>query len=173
MNAGTLQLCQSSFSAGSTVTIANGAILQLDFTTTNVINQLVLNGVSQPTGFYNNTTSPSFILGPGTLQVVPVNSTPTNITVTVKREPTHAHLAGGPYRLAVAGADQSGRQGYQLRFELGGRGRFGEREHLSNHDRPGQRLGVLPHGLSVSNLKEFTRGVKLPFAPRVFNFKIW
>ena len=82
VNGGTLELATATLSAGSTVTIANGAFLQLDFTTTNVINHLVLNGVSQPTGLYNNTTSPSFILGPGVLQVVPVNSTPTNITVT-------------------------------------------------------------------------------------------
>ncbi len=83
IKSGVLQVSNPSFSAGSTVTIASGATLQLDFATTNTINKLVLNGVSQPAGVYNNSTSPSFIIGTGSLQVVPVNITPTNIVATV------------------------------------------------------------------------------------------
>jgi hypothetical protein len=83
IKSGLLQISNPSFGAGSTVTIANGAFLQMDFTTTNLINKLVLNGVSQPPGFYNNSTSPSFILGTGTLQVSSVNPTPTNIVAAV------------------------------------------------------------------------------------------
>jgi len=83
IKSGLLQLSNPSFGVGSTVTIANGALLQMDFTTTNIINKLVLNGVSQPPGFYNSSTSPSFILGTGTLQVSTVNPTPTNIVATV------------------------------------------------------------------------------------------
>ena len=55
----------------------------MDFTTTNIINKLVLNGVSQPAGVYNNSSNPSFILGAGSVQVVPVNTTPTNIVTSV------------------------------------------------------------------------------------------
>jgi autotransporter-associated beta strand protein len=83
IKAGLLQVSNPSFSAGSTVTIANGALLQMDFTTTNIINKLVLNGVSQPPGLYNNSSSSSFILGTGTLLVSLVNPTPTNIVTTV------------------------------------------------------------------------------------------
>jgi fibronectin-binding autotransporter adhesin len=83
VNGGTLELATASLSAGSTVAVANGAFLQLDFATTNVINHLVLNGVSQPAGLYNGTSNPTFLLGSGALQVVPVNSTPTNIVATV------------------------------------------------------------------------------------------
>ena len=83
IKSGSVQIENPSFSAGSTVSIASGATLQLDFTTTNLISKLLLNGVSQPAGFYNNSTSPSFIFGTGTLQVNPVNTTPTNIVATV------------------------------------------------------------------------------------------
>ena len=83
IKSGALQVSNPSFSAGSTVTIANGTTLELDFTTTNLINKLVLNGVSQPAGLYTSTTSPAFILGTGTLLVSPVNPTPTNIVFNV------------------------------------------------------------------------------------------
>ena len=83
VNGGTLEFATASLSPASTVTIANGAFLQLDSATTNVINHLVLNGVSQPAGLYNSTTSPSCIAGSGVLQVVLVNSNPTNIVATV------------------------------------------------------------------------------------------
>ena len=86
ISAGLLQVSNPSFSAGSTVTIANGAILEMDFATTNIINKLVLNGVSQPPGFYNSSSSSSFIIGTSghRLQVSTVNPTPTNIVTTVK-----------------------------------------------------------------------------------------
>ncbi len=83
IKSGALQVSNPSFSAGSTVTIASGTTLELDFTTTNLINKLVLNGVSQPAGLYTSTTSPAFILGTGTLLVSPINPTPTNITFSV------------------------------------------------------------------------------------------
>jgi hypothetical protein len=58
--------------------------LQLDFTDTNKIAALVLNGVSQAAGVYNTGTSPTFITGGGSLLVAPaVNTAPTNLVATV------------------------------------------------------------------------------------------
>lgn len=80
VNSGILELATASIVTNTTVTIANGAILQLDFSETNRISSLVLNGVSQTAGVYNSTTSPAFIIGYGSLLVAPsVNTTPTNI----------------------------------------------------------------------------------------------
>jgi autotransporter-associated beta strand protein len=83
INGGTLEITQPTLAANSTVTIASGAILQLDFGVTNTISALVLNGVNQPGGVYNTTTSPSFITGPGSLLVSAVATNPTNITAVV------------------------------------------------------------------------------------------
>jgi len=66
--------------------VAGGATLQLDFAVTNPVAALVLGGVSQTNGVYNNTTSPSYITGSGSLQVVPVvtlPNAPTNITFSI------------------------------------------------------------------------------------------
>jgi autotransporter-associated beta strand protein len=84
VNGGTLELAQPALAKNSTVTVANGAFLQLDFAVTNQVAGLVLNGVSQPLGVYNNVTSPSFITGSGSLEVaVAVATNPTNLTATV------------------------------------------------------------------------------------------
>lgn len=80
---GLLQLSNESFGSGSTVSIANGALLQLDYTTTNRISALVLGGLNQPAGVYNSTTSPSYIAGSGNLLVAPIATNPTNITAAV------------------------------------------------------------------------------------------
>jgi autotransporter-associated beta strand protein len=84
VSAGTLELASPVLSSSSTVTIASGALLQLDFTTTNVVSALVLNGVSQATGVYNSTTASTYISGSGSLRVgIPIASNPTNITASV------------------------------------------------------------------------------------------
>ncbi|MDR3456054.1 MAG: immunoglobulin domain-containing protein [Verrucomicrobiae bacterium] len=84
INGGTLELATPSLATNSTVTVASGAILQLDFPVTNTVGVLVLAGASQSPGVYNSTTSPSFIAGSGSLLVVPpVNPTPTNLTAVV------------------------------------------------------------------------------------------
>jgi autotransporter-associated beta strand protein len=84
VNAGTLVLSQPALSASSTVTVASGAALQLNFSVTNTVAGLVLNGVSQAAGVYNSTTASPYILGAGSLQVgTPVASNPTNITAIV------------------------------------------------------------------------------------------
>jgi len=80
INGGTLELANDTIGSNSAVIITNGATLQLDFTTTNQIGSLVLNGASQPAGLYNSTTSAPFITGTGNLLVMaPVNTTPTKL----------------------------------------------------------------------------------------------
>ena len=84
INGGTLELATPSLTTNSTVTVAGGGTLQLDFAVTNTVGALALAGTNQPPGVYNNTTSPSFIAGSGSLLVVPpVNTTPAPITARV------------------------------------------------------------------------------------------
>lgn len=84
VNGGTLEISQPSLYNRSTVTIANGAILQMDFAVTNAIGRLVLNGISQPAGVYSSTTSSAYLTGSGSLLVLPpVNTNPTNIAVSI------------------------------------------------------------------------------------------
>jgi len=84
VSAGTLEIVQPVLAASSTVTVASGALLQLDFASTATVSGLVLNGVSQAPGVYNATTSPTYLTGAGSLQVgVPIAPNPTNITFTV------------------------------------------------------------------------------------------
>lgn len=67
---GTLQIAQATLRTNSTVAIASGAVLQLDFATTNQVSSLLLNGVAQPNGVYRNTTPGGYLAGPGALKVV-------------------------------------------------------------------------------------------------------
>jgi autotransporter-associated beta strand protein len=83
ISGGLLQLATPTLAASSTVAITNGAFLQLDFAETNQVFALVLNGVSQPAGVYNSTTSPSYLLGSGSLRVQPIATNPTNIAAVV------------------------------------------------------------------------------------------
>jgi autotransporter-associated beta strand protein len=83
ISAGTLELAQTTLAESSTVSIASGATLQLDSSTTNIITGLVLNGTSQVPGIYNSTTT-SYITGTGSLQVVSASfNTPTSITFAI------------------------------------------------------------------------------------------
>ncbi|KAJ9458232.1 hypothetical protein DIPPA_06774 [Diplonema papillatum] len=66
----------------STVSIAGGAVLQLDFAGTDTVGALVLGGVAQPDGVYSSGNSGGFISGEGSLLVQTVaagngSSTPT------------------------------------------------------------------------------------------------
>jgi autotransporter-associated beta strand protein len=72
VNGGTLELALPTLAANSTVTVTNGAVLQLDFAVTNTVAALVLNGIVQAPGVYNGTTSPSYLTGPGSLLVTGV-----------------------------------------------------------------------------------------------------
>jgi autotransporter-associated beta strand protein len=86
VNGGTLEIVQATIATNSTVTVASGAVLRLDFAGTNVVAGFVTNGVSAGSGVYNSTTASSYITGTGSLQVVVpviVNTTPTNITAVV------------------------------------------------------------------------------------------
>ena len=83
VNAGTLEIAQPVLAGSSTVTVAGGAILQLDFGVTNRVSGLVLNGVTQATGVYNLATSAPYIAGAGSLLVSSIASNPTNITFSV------------------------------------------------------------------------------------------
>ena len=69
VNAGTLSFSQPNFSFSSTVTVTNGAVLNLNSATTNVVTALVLNGVSKPNGVYNSGNSGGLITGTGSIQV--------------------------------------------------------------------------------------------------------
>jgi autotransporter-associated beta strand protein len=71
VNGGTLEVANANFSSNSTVTITNGATLQLDFSGANIVNALVLNGVSKPAGTYNSGNT-ALITGSGSIQVVPL-----------------------------------------------------------------------------------------------------
>jgi autotransporter-associated beta strand protein len=77
---GTLQIGVASIAANSTVTVATNATLQLDFMETNQVAGLVLNGVSQPAGVYNNSSTPTYILGSGSLQVGSATPNPAMLT---------------------------------------------------------------------------------------------
>lgn len=80
VNAGTLNLGVASLASGSTVTVANGAVLSLNFVETNTVAALVLNGVSQPAGEYSAASSSPFLAGTGLLKVAP--SAPPTMSLT-------------------------------------------------------------------------------------------
>jgi autotransporter-associated beta strand protein len=86
---GSLELAQPTLSVGSTVTVASGAYMQMDFASTNKVAGLVLNGVRQPTGIYNANTSSPYLAGSGSLQVAPIATNPPTITAVV----THGTLS--------------------------------------------------------------------------------
>jgi autotransporter-associated beta strand protein len=86
---GVMSLTYPNLSTNSTVTIAAGATLDLNFTnsanTTNIVAGLVVNGVSQPAGLYNSGDA-AYITSGGSLLVVPavtINPNPGTIQVSV------------------------------------------------------------------------------------------
>jgi autotransporter-associated beta strand protein len=84
VNGGTLELAQPCLAANSTITVASGAVLQLDFAETNTVAGLVTNGISAAPGVYSAATSSPYITGSGSLLVtIPVTTNPTNITASV------------------------------------------------------------------------------------------
>lgn len=84
VNGGTLEIAQPTLATNATVTVAGGAMLQLDFAATNQVGGLVLGGAAQSPGIYSSNTAPAYISGPGSLVIPsPVASYPTNITATV------------------------------------------------------------------------------------------
>ncbi|PAW67951.1 MAG: hypothetical protein B9S30_06555, partial [Verrucomicrobiia bacterium Tous-C5FEB] len=72
INAGTVQISNNSNTANdvSTVTIASGGTLDLNYSGTDTVKKLVINGVEQPTGVYGpSATNIAQITGTGTLTV--------------------------------------------------------------------------------------------------------
>lgn len=70
VNAGTLQIAQATLATNGIVTVAGGgAHLQLNFTTTNQVGGLVLNGVAQANGVYGSSTPGGYLTGTGYLLV--------------------------------------------------------------------------------------------------------
>ena len=118
INGGTLEVANANFSTNSNITITNGALLQLDFasTVTNNVNALILNGVSQPAGVYNYSTTPAYftIASTGNLKVVPVppqtpvlQTAPTASAIVFGQTLASSTLSGGSVTNA-AGATVSG-----------------------------------------------------------------
>jgi autotransporter-associated beta strand protein len=84
VNGGKLVIQLPTLASNSTVTVANGAVLQLGFAVTNQVAALVLNGISKAAGVYNNTTDPTYLAGTGSLLVQSsIANYPTNITFSV------------------------------------------------------------------------------------------
>ncbi len=79
VNGGTLEIVNPTIALNSTVSVASGAVLQLDFAVTNAVTNLVLNGVTQAPGIYNSTTAAPYITGAGSLLVSTIATNPTNI----------------------------------------------------------------------------------------------
>jgi autotransporter-associated beta strand protein len=73
VTAGTLQLDETGSSSGA-VHIANGAVLNLNFTGTDVVAACYTNGVALPSGIYNSVNLPGFITGGGALQIAAATS---------------------------------------------------------------------------------------------------
>jgi autotransporter-associated beta strand protein len=69
VNGGTLELGLPTLSTNSTVSVTNGATLQLDYSVTNTVAAFVSNGVSQVAGVYSAATSSPYITGSGYLLV--------------------------------------------------------------------------------------------------------
>jgi len=91
VNGGLLEIATPTLAATSTISVTNGAVLQLDFAGTNRISGLRLNGVNKAPGVYSSTTSSPLLAGPGSLLISPVATNPTNITAVV---------SGGQYVLS-------------------------------------------------------------------------
>jgi fibronectin-binding autotransporter adhesin len=70
VNGGILELVQAALATNSAVSISNSAALQLDFSVTNRIAALILNGVSQSAGVYKLANAGGLITGTGALQVL-------------------------------------------------------------------------------------------------------
>lgn len=72
VSAGTLELGLANLATNSTVSVSNGAALQLDFAVTNQVAAFISNGVSQAAGVYKAANTGGLITGSGALLVVPL-----------------------------------------------------------------------------------------------------
>jgi autotransporter-associated beta strand protein len=69
VNGGTLAIAVASLATNSTVSVAQGAALRLDFTVTNTVAGFVTNGVALASGVYHAGNAAPFIVGNGSLRV--------------------------------------------------------------------------------------------------------
>jgi len=84
VNGGTLELALPTLFTNSTVSVTNGATLQLDFSVTNTVAGFLTNGISAGPGVYNSTTASPYITGSGSLLVaIPGPSGPAYLTNSV------------------------------------------------------------------------------------------
>ena len=98
VNGGTLEIVQATLATNSTVSIASGAVLQLDFSTTNQIAALVLNGVTNSPGVYESTNSSGYITGSGSLLVLsPVPPVSTDASLLLSGLEPAGNLVAGVY----------------------------------------------------------------------------
>jgi autotransporter-associated beta strand protein len=85
VSGGKLVIAVASLAPSSTVRVAEGAVLELNFAETNIVAGFVTNGVSLPPGVYNSAlgNAGSFITGAGSLQVAAGPSSPATLTNSV------------------------------------------------------------------------------------------
>lgn len=55
----------------ATLSLVSGSTATLDYLTTDIVQGLVLDGISQPPGIYNSNNEPAFFNGTGSITVVP------------------------------------------------------------------------------------------------------
>lgn len=84
VNVGTLAFGQATLPTNGIVTVTNGAVLSLNFTGTNRVASLVLNGTNQPPGVYNAANRSPYLAATGSLVIPnPVATNPTNLSFTI------------------------------------------------------------------------------------------
>jgi fibronectin-binding autotransporter adhesin len=74
VNAGTLRLDVASLNSNASVSVSNTAVLNLNFSETNVVLSFSIDGVVQSPGVFNATSNPGLITGAGALQVLALAS---------------------------------------------------------------------------------------------------
>jgi autotransporter-associated beta strand protein len=83
VNGGALAFGLASLPANGIVSVTNGAVLQLNFSGTNQIGGLILNGTNKPAGVYSSVNSVPYLAGTGSLLIaapVATNSPVMNFT---------------------------------------------------------------------------------------------
>ncbi|MGA1530709.1 MAG: LamG-like jellyroll fold domain-containing protein [Kiritimatiellia bacterium] len=98
VEAGTLTLARAGMGDTSEVSISSGATLNLTFAGSDVVESLVLDGVSQAFGTYDASNSGGLITGSGSIQVIPA-SVPLDLRVSLATDPVSQ---GNPGRDVVA-----------------------------------------------------------------------
>lgn len=141
---GTLALTTASLNNFSTVTIATGAVLKLNFSTTDFVAGLVLGGVTKADGVYNAANSGGFITGTGSLQV---DSTPSpDDPLTLAFAALRNHING----VAILTAAQINTQAATIR---------------SNAAKLGTNATIIADALSLVTLYETKKGALFVVAP--------